>query len=446
MNCLLRIWGLLFAWGLLGSIGWAAHVPMVLDNRTYEPNVRTVQLFRGDQQLTPPMLHLNDASFLSLNFDVIHNKPDNLYFTVIHCNADWTQSNLFPIQYLEGMEDSWIQDVQLSRATRVHYVHYGARIPAPGMRFKHSGNYLLLVYRGFDKQDLILTRRFIVVEPGVRIVPNLGLTTNTAQRFRLQQLEFDIYPQALSSQNPLFDYRVAVMQNFRWDNMQQNLQPLYLQHDRLEYRFDAAGVFQGGNEFRMFDIRGLMGARMGLAGTLLSDTINSAVLLPDKPRTQNAYASEPDLNGLFFIATEMAGISHLEADYVWTVFTLNMPNPLPDADVYVFGAMTDWRAAPHSKMYWNAPERRYETQMLLKQGLYNYQYVTLPNTAPEPIAQGGKGKGKPKAAPAPRPDEARLEGSHFETENFYTILVYYRAPGDQGDRLVGMQHVNFYEQ
>jgi hypothetical protein len=58
--------------------------------------------------------------------------------------------------------------------------------------------------------------------------------------------------------------------------------------------------------------------------------------------------------------------------------------------------------------------------MLLKQGWYNYEYIFLKD-------------GETKA------DPSFFEGNHYETENEYLILVYYRNPLSRYDRLVGTQ-------
>ncbi len=74
-------------------------------------------------------------------------------------------------------------------------------------------------------------------------------------------------------------------------------------------------------------------------------------------------------------------------------------------------------------MLYNEKQHQYEATMILKQGMYNYLYAV-------------------KTPGAPRGDITRIEGSHWETENDYTILVYYRDPGERYDRLVGVNTVN----
>lgn len=77
-------------------------------------------------------------------------------------------------------------------------------------------------------------------------------------------------------------------------------------------------------------------------------------------------------------------------------------------------------------MDYNAELGRYEKLIPLKQGAYNYQYLTLP-----------KGAVTPEGFSTVPASTATVEGNHYETVNEYLVLVYYRAPGDRHDRLLG---------
>jgi hypothetical protein len=61
--------------------------------------------------------------------------------------------------------------------------------------------------------------------------------------------------------------------------------------------------------------------------------------------------------------------------------------------------------------------------MLLKQGWYNYEYVFL---------KDGDNHGS----------AALFEGNHYETENDYTVLIYYRNPRERFDRVIGTSTAN----
>jgi len=60
---------------------------------------------------------------------------------------------------------------------------------------------------------------------------------------------------------------------------------------------------------------------------------------------------------------------------------------------------------------------------LLKQGYYNYEYAFIRDGSCDGTA-------------------SIFEGSHYETENDYLILMYYRNPQERYDRLIGMSLAN----
>ena len=74
-------------------------------------------------------------------------------------------------------------------------------------------------------------------------------------------------------------------------------------------------------------------------------------------------------------------------------------------------------------MTWIPEERAYRVTVPLKQGFYDFTYATLgPNDKV--------------------PDLTTIEGSHYQTENDYLILVYLTDRQQRYDRLVGMRFVN----
>ena len=66
----------------------------------------------------------------------------------------------------------------------------------------------------------------------------------------------------------------------------------------------------------------------------------------------------------------------------------------------------------------------YEGTMLLKEGYYNYQYMYIPSGSTEGSL-------------------SQIEGSFYQTENEYTVLVYYTQKGSRYDRLVGYRNLKF---
>jgi 1,4-alpha-glucan branching enzyme len=92
---------------------------------------------------------------------------------------------------------------------------------------------------------------------------------------------------------------------------------------------------------------------------------------------------------------------------------------LPDnSEVYVIGEFTDWKIKPEYKMIFNENRARYDLEIPLKQGRYEYAYSLLNNETKQP-------------------DETFFEGNHANTENEYLILVYNRNLQYNYDELIG---------
>ena len=117
-----------------------------------------------------------------------------------------------------------------------------------------------------------------------------------------------------------------------------------------------------------------------------------------------------DANGRLFIKNIDGNDHNLESDYAYTTFTLPYPQPLNKGDLYIYGQLTNWEID-------NDYLLAYKTDIYLKQGVYNYTYLYVNDTA--------------KGA-----DIALIEGTHFDTENEYIFKVFYKDPAGFYDRLL----------
>jgi len=219
--------------------------------------------------------------------------------------------------------------------------------------------------------------------------------------------------------NPYHDLRVVVQQNGRWDNAVTTLQPLFVKNNELEYDYDDENVFPGGNEYRYFDTKSLRVKSENVVDIVFQDSVRHIYLLPDKKRSFLVYNFWGDINGKYVVRASLAFDNETDADYTPVHFKLPYHENIPKGNLYIFGQLCDWQFKKECKMHYNHEKLRYENTLLLKQGYYNYEYVFL---------KDGKTIG----------DNTLIEGSHWETENDYTIYVYHRSLGDNYDRLVGM--------
>lgn len=395
----------------------------------YEPQIHTVQFYRGNDPLSYPFLYLGDPTPVTLEFDELIPRSaseSNLYVTVANCNEYWEPTDIIPIEFLEGFNSDRIWNYTRSENTTVPYVHYSYQFPGDNVRFKKSGNYLLKVYRDGDEDDLVITRRFIVADNKVAVIPDMGRSVAASQRNRIQRVDFTVNLNNLDIMDPRQDLMVVMLQNGRWDNAIFGIEPMFIRENILDYQFNTTNEFQGGNEFRPLDIRSFRYYTERMKNVEIRNDLPYIELYMDEPRRTNKYFSEQDINGSYIVEVQEWNNSDYQADYAMVSFKLEAGEPFTDGDVYVMGAFTDWNCLDKNKMDYNPTKFRYECEMLMKQGYYNYEYAVLTHKEYEL-------------------DEARLEGSHFETENYYTILVYKRDIFGRTAELLGISHVNYYD-
>ncbi len=392
-----------------------------LADRTYDTNIRTVRLFPGsgrpEDKMLPPIVHIEQSTPLVLQFDEILSdfKQYNAY--LINCNADWEQSALTDIEFLGEYNALPVNDYAYSQSTVIPYTQYTLELP----KVKKSGNYVVVVYNGNNKADIVLSRRFMVFEGAVAIEPDVNISSNVQVREENHQVEFAVNYGSVPSSNPYNDFKVVLRQNQRWDNAITGLKPTLIREDQgyLEYRnFTLLNNFKATREFRFFDTRAISYNGRNVASIEKNDREIRAFLARDRPRLREPYSRMQDLNGNYFTASVEPNTSDLQTEYVKVMFFLEA-DELETGDVYVVGAFNDWTKQPENRMTFDAPSGLYTTSLLLKQGYYNYMYLA-------------KGENV---------DPYLFEGYNFQAENQYEIFVYFRLPGTFNDRLVGYKAI-----
>jgi hypothetical protein len=228
-----------------------------LDNVIYDKKVQTVQLLIDGTDDRYPIISLYGGQQLKLSFDIIGNNNEYFQYTLIHCDQAWQPTNMQQSLYLKGMSFDNINDFKFSTNTYVKYVHYNLLLPNDNMKPTIAGNYIVKVYRNFDETDLVLTRRFMVLNNQTKIAASARPASLAEYRFTKQELNFTIDYNASLIPNPLQDIKVVILQNNRWDNALRDVMPQFASNGKLDYNYFDKTLFSGGNEFRFFDIRNL---------------------------------------------------------------------------------------------------------------------------------------------------------------------------------------------
>ncbi|MBI3510040.1 MAG: DUF5103 domain-containing protein [Bacteroidetes bacterium] len=394
------------------------------DDRVYVKNIKSVQLSPDPQILAPAIIKLNTDDKLYLSFDDLDGDYKDYYFTFIHCTAKWEPSNILVSEYLDGFTTNPIHDYRFSRATIQRYTHYSLAFPGDGVNLLKSGNYILKVFSDNDEDKIVITCRFMILDQKVSIDETVHAATIVADRNFKQEVDFNINYNSAEISNPYAELSPVILQNYNWSNAVKDLQPQFVKDQQLVYDYEDVNVFRGGSEFRWFDTRTLR-LQTERIQSIERDSNNAyqVWLLPDERRTYKRYVNSNDIDGKFLIKTQDGGTNDVDAEYCYIHFFLPWDLPVSDGNIYLFGALTNWQCKPESRLTYNYTLKGYEATLYLKQGYYNYEYVLLRDNDPVP-------------------DESFVEGMHQETENDYTVLVYYRRQGSWIDELVGLRTVN----
>lgn len=385
-----------------------------LADQAYEEQIRTILLYPAhgsNQGVLTSTAQLGNFD-LRLSFDDLADQRYNYNARIIHCNADWTKSTLFDLDFLVSYNEFPVNNFEFSVDTSVPYVQYWLDLPA----VKLPGNYVVVVYRESDKEDIVLSKRFMVYDNRITISGENNQIIAGQVAAINQQINFTVNYKNVEVINPAENIRVVIRQNQRWDNMATGLKPAFIrdfQHE-LEYRFfDDAKMFKGGNEFRFFDLRSINNPGRNVRRVDRTTQPWEAYIERDKDRSHEAYSQYNDLNGNFLVAN----LDYRDAsftNYIWVNFALAAATPI-NGKVYVAGGFNYWNYDANNLMTYDAARQEYTVSILLKQGWYDYQYlVESPETVPY-----------------------LFEGSHFQTENEYEILVYYRPFKPSADLLIG---------
>lgn len=402
--------------------GAAAQQTIVYDDMVYRHEIASVQFNVVGKDGSFPIINLRGNDQVMLAFDDLSARSRTFNYTIEHCDAQWNPSRLSPAEYLQSFTEDRIMDYRYSSNTRQKYIHYELTLPNQNISPKISGNYLLKVYEDGDQSKPVLTRRLYVLGSRVSAFAEIVPSPNTMLRETNQKINFQLDYGGLNVQNPYNDIKVFVMQNARTQTGQMNTRPANIRGTQLIYNDVNTNDFPGGNEFRHFDTRSLL-LNSERVGHIYRDTAVTITLLADYPRDKPAYSFEYDNNGKFFILNQDGRDPRTDADYAHMYFTLATTKSDKEGSVYIVGRFNNYQLAPANKMEYDKLSGRFYLNLFLKQGVYDYAYVWV-DTATH------------------KANDSVFEGDHFETENDYQILIYYRPISARWDELVGYRLLN----
>jgi hypothetical protein len=296
------------------------------------------------------------------------------------------------------------------------YINYRLQIPNERVNLKISGNYVVQIIPEGDDEPL-LNACFSVIEPQAVVQMQVSPITDKGSNSRYQAVSFDVaYGNEIKA--PLQELKVFVLQNNRLDNHASQVKPLNLQNKKAFYDHQPALIFNAGNEYRSFEMTTTQYTGMNIEALEYHPPYYHSILRPDPLRSNRAYSFHEDINGKIVVRNNDAEDPDTEADYQIVHFYLPCEKPFPEA-VFILSEAFNNIPDARSQMEYSAKDKGYVKSVLLKEGYYNYLYVTR----------------KDPASPA---ETAPIEGDYYPTENKYRVMVYCRTMGMRYDQLIGI--------
>jgi type 9 secretion system plug protein len=387
---------------------WAQYSDIILPPL----HIKSIVLRSNKPDTYTPIIKLGEK--LSLSFDDINGDEKFYSYKIEHYDYNWIKSNLVSTDYMTGFATDRIRDFENSFNTLQYYTHYELTIPNQNNRIKISGNYIISILD--DNNTIVFSRRFIVYQPRVNVGVTVHRNTNVEFINEKQSVQFVINHQNLLLNNPNQEIKVDIYQNGDWNSVIKNIKPKYIRGSQLLYNYVDGISFWAGNEYLYFETKEIRNATNNIYKTKLENIFNT-YLYTDEARNTKPYLYNPDINGNFVLRTIDTEDITLEGDYSFVHFGLNYSENFNNDDIYIYGAFNDWQLTEENKLTFNNKTNLYEAKLLLKQGFYNYTYVTVNKDL--------------------QINTHAIEGSYYQTENEYTVIVYFRRYGELYDQVIG---------
>lgn len=371
--------------------------------------IKSVHFEKSGQSQIPIFKKNTNITF---RFDDLMASNTDYYYTISYHNYDWSPSDLVKTEYLSGMDDVRIKNMQNSFGTLQAYTHYAVSLPNADTKLSLSGNYMIHILD--QDRNEIFSRKFIVYEEQINIGVEIARPRNPKTSISKQNVYFSFDYGDVNYNNPRQNFKIAIFQNGRFDNVINNIKPQYVMGTQFRYRYEEETQFWAGNEYWYYENSRLTQVN-NMVRNVTSDTgLYNSFLYTFEPR--NYYTFFEDLNGAFIPNNRDRTNHQIESDYAWVYFSLKIEEKT-DEPIYIVGQFNNHEISDDYLLEYNSSTGLYEIALLLKQGFVNYRFVT---------AKGQKIN-----------DENSIDGNFYETENLYQVLLYYRGNNDRHDAAIG---------
>ena len=371
------------------------------------------------QENINPIIPLGNK--LKIGFDDLEGDQKSYRYFIQHCNYNWEVSGLQSTEYINGFQSFEILNLENSFGTYQNYTHHKFEIPNRNTRIKISGNYILTVMN--DDDEICIQRRFVLYESQIVISGKVVRDRSLKSIDYKQVVNFSIIHPNITINNPSKEIKVVIVQNNDWNLAKSNIKPQYFKKNEIVYNYNAETSYFGNNEFLNFDTKNFNGTNVNISRSILKDHYYHSYLYPNIARNYLPYTYYPDINGGYVIRTLNGNEATVESEYTNVhLFLKSSPKEEFNESIYIYGAFNNYAFTEENRLKFNNKTNYLETEILFKQGFYSYTHVIKKESN--------------------EIDMTTVDGSYQETENNYTILVYYQPFGQRIGRIVGATTIN----
>ncbi|MEX2602613.1 MAG: type IX secretion system plug protein domain-containing protein [Gracilimonas sp.] len=336
-------------------------------------SIKSVQLYRQGNVLSPPIISLNSSQKLVLAFDELSSLNGQFKITFTHHDQEWNNSNIPEDWYLGGMNEIVVGNGVRNKLSEPVYHHYKTEFPSKQLQFKSSGNYMLHV-SDFSSGIRLFSLPFFVTEDEGEINSWVETVYNAGPRYGAIDQPFSEFEYPDFIDFPEFDLSFYFAQNRFWGDIKQSKNYDFNEEDYTQFHLSRENAFPAN-----FDFIGLNLDSFSVYGSQIIDW-------------------RPDLNPPLVILRE--DVLNFTSDPI-TGWNSTFGNPSTSTDaryanvrfrfedggqfskdrgVYLVGDFNQWLLSENHKLKYNRDSGYWETISLIKQGSYTYKYALKDGT------------------------------------------------------------------
>lgn len=384
-----------------------------MDLAAADQDVRTLQLYPTGQEGELPFIELDGGRTLTLEFDLIsaRGRPLSAYF--YHADRIWRR-DLSPSEYLGSFQRDDVSDYSISSGTQVPYIHYDYEFPNDAIQFLISGNYIVRVTEQGDEEAVLFERAFFVTEQSAALEFVTDMVIVGGGYPSTQPIAFLQPPSGI--QGNVFNYNVCFVRNGRFDMARCSDRPSLMNQPELQFYLEPEYSFEPEGAPYFLDLSNLRSSVSIAAGDFVQSPYR-IYLEPDYARFGGTGFSRLRTGQTVVSGAVQMADADIRAEYVLTRFSYVPPDERRiGGEVILTGSFNDWRYDPANQLTWVPEEGRYEVDILIKQGQYEYRYLTRD-----------------------RRTARSLRGNMPRSENQYAAMVYYDDVNLSTDRLIAVR-------